>query len=309
MSWLELDDGILEHPKFVRAIKLAGSEAVHLWLGLRAYCGKHLTDGFVAEDMMDEVKGPKDPEKRAAALDALFEVGLLEKTRRAGLQMHDYLQWSKSREQVLAAREQARARKTKSRGSGGGGHGSGHASGHVSRHASGHGVTDSVTTTVSHGSVGSGGGDGDPSVPKATTDQSSTPRAQELVDLARRILKNPYDGEYLQPSQLPEVQAVAAAWSFGNTVRLGNSPKSDSDLRTILEAIAAENPVADLVRAGELARNSDWFAKPERRHPGAFTAAVLRRLLEARTATPAPSQSFAAAAAAQQIRETYGDQA
>jgi hypothetical protein len=78
VSWLELDDGILEHPKFIRAIKLGGSEAVHLWLGLRAYCAKLLTDGKVPGDMLDEVRGPKDSKRRAAAMTALVTAGLLD---------------------------------------------------------------------------------------------------------------------------------------------------------------------------------------------------------------------------------------
>jgi hypothetical protein len=105
------------------------------------------------------------------------------------------------------------------------------------------------------------------------------------------------------------VRQIAKAWSFGEPIRLGNSPKSDSDLRAILEAIAAENPVSELVRAGSLATSSEYFAKSERRHPGAFTAAVIRRLLTAPRALAAAETSFAAAAAAKQIRETYGDQA
>ena len=116
MSWIELDDGILDHPKFIRAVKLGGSEAVHLWLGIRAYCAKLLTDGKVPSDMLDEVRGPKDSRRRAAALDALVTVGLLETTA-DGVQMHDYLQWSKSRDVVLKQRESARERQAKSRGS------------------------------------------------------------------------------------------------------------------------------------------------------------------------------------------------
>lgn len=115
MSWLELDDGILDHPKFIRAIKIGGSETVHLWLGLRAYCGKQLTDGFVPNDMIDEVRGPRDSKKRAAALEALRTVSLLDPAD-GGVQMHNYLKWSKSREQVLAMRKQARDRQAKSRG-------------------------------------------------------------------------------------------------------------------------------------------------------------------------------------------------
>lgn len=114
MSWLELDDRILEHPKFIRAVKLGGSEVVHLWLGVRAYCGQLLTDGHVPADMIDEVRGPREPRKRAAALDALVEAGLIRRTP-AGLEMHDYLQWSSSRDEVLDRRLSARDRKRRNR--------------------------------------------------------------------------------------------------------------------------------------------------------------------------------------------------
>jgi len=117
VSWLELDDGILEHPKFIRAAKLGGSEAVHLWLGLRAYCGKHLTDGAIPRDMLYEVRGPSNAKKRAASLAVLFAVGLLEDDGAATVQMHDFLEWSSSRDAVLAARDRARERKARSRGS------------------------------------------------------------------------------------------------------------------------------------------------------------------------------------------------
>lgn len=115
MAWLELDDRILEHPKFIRAVKLAGSEAVHLWLGLKAYCGQHLTDGEIPADMLDEVRGPSDKKKRAAALEALVTVGLVERHADGSLWLHDYLQWSSSRETVLDRREKARERKARSR--------------------------------------------------------------------------------------------------------------------------------------------------------------------------------------------------
>lgn len=114
MSWLELDDRILEHPKFLRAAKLGGSEAIHMWLGLRAYCGQMLTDGAIPSDMIDEVKGPKHPVKRSSALSTLVEVGLVDRTDK-GLQLHDYLDWSASREQVLSRRDAANKRKRRER--------------------------------------------------------------------------------------------------------------------------------------------------------------------------------------------------
>ncbi len=128
MSWIELDDGILDHPKFIRAVKLGGGDAVHMWLGIRAYCAKQLTDGFVPTDMLDELRGPTVGKRRDAALTALRQVGLIEDAP-DGVRMHDYLQWSKSRDAVLRQREAARERQAKSRGS--------------------HGVTGTVT----HGAV------------------------------------------------------------------------------------------------------------------------------------------------------------
>lgn len=118
MSKLELDDQILNHDKFVLAVKRAGKfggDVVFLWLGIRAYCGQRLSDGFVPTEMLDEVRGPLNPKQRAAALKVLVEVGLLEPVE-GGLQMHDFLQWSRSKSQVLADRERARERQAKSRG-------------------------------------------------------------------------------------------------------------------------------------------------------------------------------------------------
>jgi len=115
MSWIELDDGILDHPKFIRAIKLGGSEALHLWLALRVYCAKHLTDGSVPRDMLAEVRGPQNQAKRERALDALLTVGLLEEDGESGYRLHDFLQWSKSRAEILAARQRNAARQDRFR--------------------------------------------------------------------------------------------------------------------------------------------------------------------------------------------------
>src|ERR1700761_1778044 len=103
MSWLELDNRILEHPKFIRAVNLGGSEAIHLWLGLRAYCGQLLTDGAIPKDMLTEVRGPANAKKRALALDALVKIGLIEDCGDS-YRMHDYLQWADSREEILKRR-------------------------------------------------------------------------------------------------------------------------------------------------------------------------------------------------------------
>lgn len=115
MSKIELDDQILDHPKFVRAVKLGGSDTFFLWAGLRSYCSKLLTDGFIPDDMLDEVRGPKDQRKRSAALEVLKTVNLVEDCD-GGVRLHDYLDWASSRDDVLRWRARARERQAKSRG-------------------------------------------------------------------------------------------------------------------------------------------------------------------------------------------------
>lgn len=114
VTWIELDDGILDHPKFVRAVAKGGGDVVHLWLGLRAYCSKNLSNGLIPSDMIDDVRGPRDPEKRATALAVLREVKLLDE-HADGVAMHNYLKWSSSRREVLDRRKKARERKARSR--------------------------------------------------------------------------------------------------------------------------------------------------------------------------------------------------
>jgi hypothetical protein len=114
VSKIELDDQILNHPKFIRAVKIGGSEAIHLWLGMRAYCSQNLTDGFIPSDMLDEVRGPKSEKARRSAMAALVEVNLVE-LRDDGVALHDYLDWASSRDEVTQWRAKARERKAKSR--------------------------------------------------------------------------------------------------------------------------------------------------------------------------------------------------
>jgi hypothetical protein len=119
MSYLQLDDDILNHPKFVRADRLAPCSAVHLWLGLMSYCKRHLTDGVVPIDMLPRVNGPV-PRWRGRALEALIAVGLIERTE-TELRVHDYLEWNLSKTEIerkSAVRKLGRAKAAESRPSG-----------------------------------------------------------------------------------------------------------------------------------------------------------------------------------------------
>jgi hypothetical protein len=114
MSHIELDDQILNHPKFIRAIDAGGADVWLLWCGLRAYCSQLLTDGFVPVDMFLEVRGPRDPKKRKAALQVLKDKNLVEDAP-GGVVLHDYLDWADSREEILMWKQKARDRKRKER--------------------------------------------------------------------------------------------------------------------------------------------------------------------------------------------------
>jgi hypothetical protein len=272
LSWLELDDRILEHPKFIRAVKLGGSEAIHLWLGIRAYCGQNLTDGKVPRDMLDEVRGPSNEKKRELALGALVTVGLIRDNGNQGVAMHDYLQWSSSREDVLERRGKARERKARSRGPS-----------QRDSERPGGGTPTGVTPIVTnpHGR--------DPSAPPPsstpTTTGSEAASAPTLAERARKILDNPFDGEFQQPARWPEVILAGKCLSRGLEIRFRNSVNSDTDLKTVLQIYADGYTAEQVEQLGKLANTSEYFQKKGTWGPAAFTIAVVRRLFGEPTQT------------------------
>jgi hypothetical protein len=126
MSWIRLDDGYLEHPKFRRLMKIGGANALHLWHGALAWCAQHLTDGVIPGDMLGEPRGPTRPSARQRAWDALVQCGLCtraEPEQHAGSVgaarvqhvLHDYTHYQPSASSVRAAREDSARRKQLSR--------------------------------------------------------------------------------------------------------------------------------------------------------------------------------------------------
>jgi len=99
MSLLIIDDGFLDHAKFIRAVRVASSAAVHLWLGLMCYCKQQLTDGLVPIDVVSDVHGPA-ARWRARALQSLIDAGLVERVDENTIRVHDYLDWNDSRAEV-----------------------------------------------------------------------------------------------------------------------------------------------------------------------------------------------------------------
>jgi hypothetical protein len=272
LSWARLDDRANENRKQLAA----GPEACWLWSCALMYANRQpQRDGFLPTAVIGMLYPFKAPQKLAAKL---VEVGLWEEAP-GGYQIHDYLFWNKTKDQVNHEKAEARRRAAESYARKTGK--SAPLSASLSAPAEQTQKQNSAGVAVASGLVSG-------SDPEATTDQVDPSR--DVAALARQIIKNPYDGEYSQPSKWPEVREIAASWGFGAALRLGNSPKSDSDLRAILEALAAENPVSELLRAGEIARRDPYFADPKRRHPATFTLAVVRRLLSQSHATTPPEE-------------------
>lgn len=103
-----------------RAVEAAGSDAIVMWLAMKAYCSEHLTNGFIPEEEIGKLPGaPK--RRRSRALRALVECGRVDETgqRGAGLvdrtehgwRLHDYLDHSECADDLRLKRAQETARK------------------------------------------------------------------------------------------------------------------------------------------------------------------------------------------------------
>lgn len=102
MTWLKVDDSILDHPKWVRAIRDGGSGVIHLWLAMATWSARHLTDGVIPSDMFDTVGGPQ--RRRKEALAALVRSGLCTVDGQGTVAIHDFTEHNPSREKVLSDR-------------------------------------------------------------------------------------------------------------------------------------------------------------------------------------------------------------
>lgn len=101
MPWVRIDENALEHPK----IGGLPDGAFRLWVQGLAYCQKFLTDGFVS-DLAIRGLHAFSPKRKGI----LISAGLWEQAV-GGINVHDFLQWNDSKEEVMTSRRQARERK------------------------------------------------------------------------------------------------------------------------------------------------------------------------------------------------------
>lgn len=98
MSWVKLDDQFFAHPKIVNLDK----DAKLLYLAGLTYCAAQLTDGLISAGGLRIVLAMVDAPRRAVM--ALATAGLWAGVGDGGYQVHDYLQYNPSAEQVKKER-------------------------------------------------------------------------------------------------------------------------------------------------------------------------------------------------------------
>ncbi len=113
MAWVRLDEEFAEHPKLANAGPLAGMMQV----AALCYCNRHLTDGFiprgqvpkliVCDGLFRERDGKIQPITWRDVVQDMIDGGLWREVE-GGYQIHDYLEFQPSKEDVLSSREQKR---------------------------------------------------------------------------------------------------------------------------------------------------------------------------------------------------------
>ena len=97
MTWARLDDSFWMHPK----VMISGNAAAGVFARCLSYCGCYLTDGLIPEPVATQIAGS---DKKA--LDALVDVGLLQRLESGGFLISDFLEYNRSKEETEAARRQ-----------------------------------------------------------------------------------------------------------------------------------------------------------------------------------------------------------
>lgn len=101
MPWVNLDDKFPEHPK----VDSLSDGAFRLHVAGICYCNRLRTDGLISY-----VKVPRlVPRYRRAMLEELLTKGIwYDRYAVEAYEIHDYLEWNDSREQIEAFREKQR---------------------------------------------------------------------------------------------------------------------------------------------------------------------------------------------------------
>lgn len=112
MSWVKIDDGIVDNLKTLK-VWSRDPEAFALDVRGIAYAAKQLTDGFVPDEIL-ELWYTGRAEDLQALTEILVDVQRWERVE-GGFEIHDYLDYNPSKEKVL----ETRAKRANNGGKGG----------------------------------------------------------------------------------------------------------------------------------------------------------------------------------------------
>ena len=108
-GYIQLVNGFYANEKVQELARSGRMDAVGVFCMSLAYCGDHLTDGFVPRRAMLYVIGATSEQ-----VNALCDVGMLEAVEEGWL-IHDYTEHNRTKEQVLHARKKSAERVAKHR--------------------------------------------------------------------------------------------------------------------------------------------------------------------------------------------------
>lgn len=101
MAYLAIDDQAADHPK----IEALSDRAFRLWFKGITYCQRFLTDGYIPADVARGLRGwSKATQDELARVIPPFKGPLWHLKDDGSVQVHDYLDWNDSREEVLKRR-------------------------------------------------------------------------------------------------------------------------------------------------------------------------------------------------------------
>ncbi len=113
MPYLLIDDGMSDNPK----VAGLSDRAFRLWITTLVYCARHLNNGAISELALVTTAVTCKIRRKKGVVEELISAGLWEVTDQ-GWQVHDYLKYNPSRDEIEARRELARERKRRHRSKG-----------------------------------------------------------------------------------------------------------------------------------------------------------------------------------------------
>lgn len=109
--WMRLDDGAMSHLKILRLT----DSAFRLWIKGLCYCQQHLTDGLIPREALPTLGARSADVLKLSTPQVIDKAPLWEPVEGYGFQVHNFLRWNDSRDEVLRKREASKQRTKKHR--------------------------------------------------------------------------------------------------------------------------------------------------------------------------------------------------